>query len=183
MGGASRPAWVYIHAAALDLEEVAKMERRVFGKDELVISSQHFDCYRIEASELSEDERKRFARRLPAFVLFDTDGRVLADLQGASSPDSLTGFLGKGYRTIYGQSLPPRVARLDDLLKRMERAEDRVAQTTDQVRKLAESLRPDKPKDQERLEEAREEHAAAQAELAKLREERAKLLEPPESKS
>jgi flagellar hook-basal body complex protein FliE len=174
-----RPAWVYIHAAESDSEELEKVEKKIFGKEDLSMATNYFDCYRIEASELSTEDRSILAKRLPAFVLVGTDGRVLAQHKGSSHPDSLLSFLVKGYKAVYGVSLPPKLDLFEDVLKRMENAEDKVAQASQKVKDLATTADMEKPRDQEKVQEAQQAFEEAKAALALMREERNKLLEVP----
>lgn len=177
LAGAERPAWVYIHAPEKDPESTKELEEDIFGKDELLVASHFFDCYRISADELSEDERKSLAKRLPAFVLVGTDGRIAAQHKGSAHPDGLLSFLSKGFKTAYGTGIESRLERFKDVLRRLEAAEDDVAEASQKLKDTAAAAKPDKPKDLERVEKAREVLAKAQGVLASLREERTKLLD------
>lgn len=181
-GGAERPVWVYVHGGAEDPVAFEKLERKLFGKDELAISSLFFECYRIEASSLAESEREEYAKSLPAFLLFSPSGKLIAKTSGGSaSAPTLVSFLGKSWREVYGGTLQTRISKFEDYLNRLEKAEDKTELAAKKVKDL--EAKADKKSDQIKVDEAKAELEVAGKELAALKAERETLLAPPSAKA
>jgi hypothetical protein len=179
VAGSDRPVWVHIHGSQDDAEAVEKANKKMFGKDELAIASLYFDCYAIEASELGSEERREFAKSVPSFLVFGSDGNLIAKTHGQAPATSLMTFLVKSYREVYGESLPPRIARFEEHLTRLERAEDKVAVVQKKVTDLLARQEQGDAKDAARVAEAQKELAEAQAGVAEVMKERTALLAPP----
>ncbi len=181
-GGADRPVWIYVHGSAEDPVAFEKQEQKLFGKDELAISSLFFECYRIEASSLSQTEREEVGKALPAFLLFSPSGKLIAKTSGgASSAPTLVSFLGKSWREVYGDSLQSRISKFEDFLNRLEKAEDKAELAAKKVKDL--EAKADKKSDQVKVAEAKTDLEAAQKELAAAKTERDTLLAPPAAKA
>jgi hypothetical protein len=180
--GGQRPLFVNISPAMgeVNMEDLIKLEQKMFGKDELVMATLFFDCYRVDASTLSRDDRETFARTLPAFLIVMPDGKIAAKANGVQSPGGLLGMLGKAYRDVYRAPINPALQKLEANLAQVEKIEDKAAALDAQIDEFQKRLqKEEKPSVRKNLVEAQAERAQAAEALAALAADREKLLAAP----
>jgi hypothetical protein len=172
-----KPSVIYV-SKDMDEKTLAKRESMMFGADDVAIGTQFFHCFRLAAKDVPDAELKaQFAKTAPVLLFLDTEANVVAELAGTFDSRGVLKSLDKTYGTHYAGKLTSQVDKFLDWVKRYEKAEDKVADVTKRVEDI-EGRMAKSPSDtlKKSLEEERTKLGDASRELAKLDEERAKLL-------
>lgn len=180
---AAPPTLVYIPNPKVSEKREEELEDLMFGHDDLAVASHVIRFVRLDVEELSESDRAEYAKKLPAFVMMDGRGEVIAKTKGLQRPTSLLRGLAKLYKSQYSGSLNRRIVQVDKVLKEIEKLEDKIFYARldlDALRKRHQA-KP-KPKLARNIAKAEKEYASQQAALQALRDKRTKGVTPELSK-
>jgi hypothetical protein len=180
-----KPAAVYIAKEGSDEKAIAKLEKDMFGDDDVAIALRFFHPIRLEAKAIPDEElRVKYAKTAPAILFLDADGNQVSELAGRFDAKAILSRLDKVYGTHYAGKLSSLIAKVMDSIQRSERAEDKVADSQKRIEDLQSRL-ADKDSDVVRksLDEERKKLAELQKDLAKVEDERTKLFSPTQKES
>lgn len=170
LGDDQRPTFVFLWNPETSFDEDGKVEKQLFGKDELALLSHYFRCVRVPSNELTEDEQKAYLRNEMGFLVFDAEGGLVAKAPGPQSAAKLTRLLGKTWATVYGENPAKRLKALDNALDELSKAEDAVANLGRTLKDAEERAeKSDRRKNIEKLEETKAKVAEAEGALAKAK--------------
>ena len=173
MPGADRnvPAVVYIYATLDDDEKAEKLERKLFGSEDLLVASRFFRLFRINERDVPDRKiRDRYLKKLPAFLFMDARGNIVDTVAGRVSARALLGRMNRLYKAHFEGRMSTHVKKFHAYLKDVAQAEDRLANAVRRVEALEERLDKNDSKSAARqLEEKK-------VEVAKLRKELDEIL-------
>ena len=145
-----KPALVYI-SRALDEEERLELEQRLFGREDLVMGTRFFRCYRIDESWIKDEKvREEYAKKLPALILLDSKGEEFARLTGPVAARSLYARMERLYRDVYGDRLGAQIRRIADVLDEIQKSEDTLADLAYEIDTLKQRIEDNDSKSAER---------------------------------
>ncbi len=176
-----RPAIVYIYDPAERRETKLERERKLFGDDDIVASTNFFHLFSIPATEADKVAyRNEFGKTLPALIFLAPDGHTVTVLEGRLDRRRLVRALDQAFKECLGWKRSALVRHYGRLLKEIERYEDKVAAIGLRFKVLDARVRSH-PKDQrakDQKERVQRKLKEAQAKLAVVERKRVSLLRP-----
>jgi len=87
----SQPTVVWVFDPA-DEQGATKINGAIFGNENVGIALKHFNCLKVNAQEIPNEELKtKYLKEVPAFYFFDPAAKPVADVSGKRA-SSLSGF-------------------------------------------------------------------------------------------
>lgn len=165
-----KPALVYVFDAETDEEKLEKVEQKTFGREDFLITTKFFRCFRIEDDTVPAESRKLYSGKLPAFFVLDTKGNIVAQLQGRKvSTKTLIGQMNKGFDKKTLKTAKKAVKAYRKHLAEFQVAEDAVAIASQKVSDVEERLeKKDSPSARKQLAEAKVKLGEAREKLTAL---------------
>ena len=168
--GKGKPALVYVYDADTEDEELERLERKAFGREDFIITTKLYRCYRIEESSMDEKSRKQLGK-LPAYLVLDAAGNTVAEANGKMTSKKLLRRMAKGMDKAKGKRVKKIVKNYQKFLAELMVKEDAIAELKKQITSLEERIEKNDSKS------AKKNLGEKQAELAELEKELTELEE------
>ncbi len=172
------PLVVWFYDGDTETADQQKLERKMFGDDDLAISSKFFRCLKIDVSKIEDAEvRTQYAKRTPTLYVLSPSGETLMKKAGRMTTKTVMSGFSKAFKKIYNLRLRSEVRKLNKFLVKVEKAEDAVSAAGVKVKLLKERLaKRDVARTRKALKAAEETVVKAREAFAKIVEERDQML-------
>ncbi len=120
----NKPSLIYVAR-----EDDAKMEKKLFRDENLVLGSRFFRCYRIAAQDVPAGKirQKYLLKGTPTFIILDAKGNEVVMNKKKVSTKWINGKLKKQFAADFRAKLRVHIKKLSDWLDDLEKADDSLA--------------------------------------------------------
>lgn len=120
----NKPSLIYVAR-----EGDAKMEKGLFGDENLVLASRFFRCYRIDAKDIPAGKisEKYLLKGTPTFIILDAKGNEVIKNKKKVSTKWINSKLKKQFAADFRAKLRAHIKKLSDWLDDLEKADDSLA--------------------------------------------------------